>query len=264
MINQSVEKSSGSEHATKELNEVNLRNVLGSTIRILMWNTYKAGQNNWLDDFSELYAGADLVLLQDATDGASNDQFNARSNRCSWVEAGYDDKLQGELFTGVKTGCTVAAQSHTAHYGHKGNSDSSRQRHLLETHYATPASALNTADAPAQTLMVLNAHAIIDSQKNEHLDQFEELCHAISEHTGPVIVGGAFNTWCSYRFAAFQEYAQKASLFEVSLTRSNGVESSLQGMDHVFFRGMSLHAVESLPHVLSSDYSPIRATLVFD
>lgn len=221
-----------------------------------MWNTHNASRSHWLEDLSGLCVDKDLVLLQSVSAVTAEVQMSDENILCEWVLSAYDQQPDCAVAAGVKTGCTVASLKQVEHYVDHSEANANSLRVLLETHYA-----LGSSD---QTLMVLNIHATPEVPASQFLDQFEQLCQCIDHHTGPVILGGDFDTWSPDRLAVFQQYATQASLFEASMTRQGSDAQVTKHLDHVFFRGMSLRSVESLSDIQTSDYSPITATLVVD
>jgi len=229
---------------------------IGSSIRLLVWNIYKAKRTNWLDDFTELCEQKDLVLLQEAVINAPSDHYFNTSDRYEWLMASSHQNPQTGVITGVKTGCVAQIQRQLVHRSRSTEPFVNTQKLLLETHYAIAGSN--------KTLMVLNMHAINFVRVNKYLDQLDQLRQALAAHDGPIILGGDFNTWSPNRLALFQEHAEQANLVEANMTRRTKMVHLNQHLDHVFYRGVSLRSVEALQHVRSSDHSPIAATFTVE
>lgn len=253
MISQSVEQSNEDQDGD-QLSESSQRNRLGSTLSALIWNTYSANQRHWCKDFNELSGDNNLVLLQSVSVQTTDPQLDAVSTISEWAVAVSEQSVDGDALAGVKTGCTVASNKQIQHVLQQSEVDKGSSGVLLETHYALGTSS--------QTLMVLNMLATDGLPVSQCLEQFEQLCHCIEQHNGPIIVGGCFDSWSTDRLAKFQQYAAKAALFEASMTRQGSVERLTKHLDHVFFRGMSLQSVESMPQMQSTDYSPIIAKFI--
>ncbi len=229
---------------------------IGSTIRLLVWNIYKAKRANWLEDFTRLCEEKDLVLLQEAVINAPSDHYFNTSNRYEWLMASSHQNPQTGVITGVKTGCVAKIQRQLVHRSRSTEPVVNTQKLLLETHYSIAGSDKN--------LMVVNMHAINFVRVSKYRDQLDQLRQVLAGHDGPVIMGGDFNTWSQSRLALFREHAQEANLIEANMTRQSKMMHLNQHLDHVFYRGVSLSSVEALQDVRSSDHSPIAATFVAD
>ena len=255
MISPLIEASSNQQPSDRP-NQPGQQGALGSTLRMLMWNTRKTTPRNWRDDVGSLCVDKELVLLQNVAADIADTQIGRMGTHCEWVASGSDQPAEGDVVDGVKTGCVSAACQQIDHYADQREAHSNSSRVLLETHYALGTSS--------QTLMVVNIHASTDASTCEFLDQLEQLCSCIDHHTGPIIVGGSFDTWSPDRLAIFQQYAEQALLFEASMTRQGSDVLMTQHLDYVFYREMSLRSVESLPQLQIAGYSPITATFVVD
>jgi len=230
--------------------------VLGPSIRLLVWNIYKAKRSNWLADFNTLVDNRDLVLLQEAVVNAPSDTLFGSSERCQWIMACSHQHPGTGVITGVKTGCIAALEKQCVYRSRHTEPVVNTQKLLLETHYKLVDSV--------NTLMVLNMHAINFVGVKKYIDQLEQLSDALSRHHGPVILAGDFNTWSPKRLAHFQQRAERADLIEASMSRRSKVAHLHQHLDHVFYRGLCLTSVESLQHIASSDHSPISATFMLE
>jgi len=225
---------------------------LDTVIRCLVWNIYKARKSNWQQDFDELSADRDLVLLQEAVTNAPTDRVFDTCRRYEWVMAGSHQHPVSGIVTGVKTGCISRSERRVVHRSNFSEPLVKTQKLLLETHYALA--------NKQETLMVLNMHAINFVRVVKYVDQLEQLSAALATHSGPVILAGDFNTWNPKRLKHFKSVASNAGLIEASMIRRSKIQHLNQHLDHVFYRGLSLRSVESLPYISSSDHSPITAT----
>ncbi len=225
---------------------------LDSVIRCLVWNIYKARRLNWRNDFNDLCADRDLVLLQEAVVNAPTDSVFDLCERYEWIMAGSHQHPVNGVVTGVKTGCIAKAASREVYRSNYSEPVVKTQKQLLETHYALANSN--------STLMVLNMHAINFVSVMKYVDQLDQLSTALASHCGPVILAGDFNTWNPKRLAHFKSVACNARLSEANMTRCSKIKHFHQHLDHVFYRGLSLRSVQSLQHISSSDHAPITAT----
>ncbi len=226
--------------------------ALGPVIRCLVWNIFKAKRSHWLADFKALTADRDLVCFQEAVVNAPSDDAFASSQRFEWVMAGSHEHPQSGVVTGVKTGCVTKPLKQTVHRSNYSEPVLKTQKLLLETHYAITDST--------HSLMVLNMHAINFVSVKKFVDQLDQLSMALGYHDGPILLAGDFNTWSPKRLSHFIAMATDAGLTEAGMQRRVKMRHLNAHLDHVFYRGLSLMAVESLEHVTSSDHAPITAS----
>ena len=226
--------------------------ALGPVIRCLLWNILKARRDNWLNDFSDLSADRDLIMLQEAVYNAPTDSLFKQSSRFEWVMARSFRHPINQIEHGVKTGS--ASQSIERHFFLSPHAEPvlNTQKLLLTTTYA-----LQRSD---EHLLVLNMHAINFVGVRKYIEQLDQLEAALQAHSGPVILGGDFNTWSPSRLSHFFGVAANAGLIEASMQRQSKMAHMNQHLDHLFYRGLFLRAVESLGYFSSSDHAPITAT----
>lgn len=229
--------------------------ALGPVVRCLLWNILKARRSRWLDDFSHLIADRDLVILQEAVFNAPSDPVFTTSQRFEWVMArSFKDPISQKEH-GIKTGCTACSVERHFYMSPHAEPVMQTQKLLLTTLYP-----LKGSD---EQLLVLNMHAINFVSVKKYVQQLGQLSDALAQHSGPVILGGDFNTWAPARLAHFLEVTGKAGLEEATMQRRSRVSHMNQHLDHLFYRGLKLRAVESLADYSSSDHAPITATFEY-
>ena len=226
--------------------------VLQPVIRCLVWNILKAKRASWNTDFTQLIADRDLVLLQEAVLNAPSDSLFKSSNRFEWVMARSFRHPRTKVEHGVKTGCVATASERHFYLSPHAEPVLQTQKLLLTTLYPL--------QGESNQLLVLNMHAINFVSVQKYLEQLDQLSAALAPHNGPVILAGDFNTWNPARLGHFQSIAKQAGLVEAAMQRQSKLTHMNQHLDHVFFRGLTLRSVESLPHYASSDHAPITAT----
>lgn len=230
--------------------------ALGPTIRCLVWNILKAKRTRWVEDFRQLSADRDLVLLQEAVANAPTDAEFDSSLRFGWIMARSFRDKRSQVEHGIKTGCVADALE--SHYYLSPHSEplSQTQKLLLATTYRL--------EKRTEHLLVLNMHAINFVGVQKYVDQLDQLSAVLSAHTGPVILAGDFNTWNPTRLRCFMEVATQAGLTEACMERKSRLAHMNRHLDHVFYRGLQLRVVDSLMHYHSSDHAPITATFVVE
>jgi len=226
--------------------------ALGPVIRCLVWNILKAKRAHWADDFGDLIADRDLVLLQEAVLRAPSDTLFSRSTRLEWIMArSFRDPRSG-VEHGIKTGCVAAAQQRDFHLSPYSEPVSNTRKLLLVTRYALR--------GERATLLVLNMHAINFVTLVKYAGQLEQLRRELAAHDGPVLLAGDFNTWSPARLERFVAVTAEAGLHEAAMSRSRRLAHLNSHLDHVFYRGLRLRGVAALERVRSSDHAPITAT----
>ncbi|ASJ74419.1 endonuclease/exonuclease/phosphatase family protein [Granulosicoccus antarcticus] len=226
--------------------------VLGPFIRCLVWNILKAKRPSWSVDFQALIADRDLALLQEAVFNAPSDALFTENERLGWIMARSFRHPRTHVEHGVKTGCVVTPLEQHFYLSPHSEPVSQTQKLLLTTLYPL--------EGEDECLLVLNMHAINFVSVHKYVEQLDQLRVALQPHSGPVILAGDFNTWNPSRLSLFQEVAANAGLTEAVMQRQSRLAHLNQHLDHVFYRGLELHSVESLKNYNSSDHAPITAT----
>lgn len=225
---------------------------LGPDIHCLLWNILKAKRSNWVDDFAQLTADRDVVMLQEAVFNAPSDHLFHGSERFEWVMA---RSFRGPISLvehGVKTGSICKAVERHFYLSPHSEPLLQTQKLLLATVYPLASSE--------EHLLVLNMHAINFVSVRKYVEQLDQLGAALALHDGPVILGGDFNTWNPARLAHFKGVASNAGLQEAAMERQSKLAHMNQHLDHLFYRGLQLGSVKSLSNYSSSDHAPIVAT----
>jgi len=225
---------------------------MGPVIRVLLWNILKARRTNWSTDFKQLSADRDLVLLQEAVLNAPTDTLFSQHKRFEWVMARSFRHPRTAVEHGVKTGAVTTYIDKQFYLSPHSEPLLQTQKLLLTTRYPL-------CDTSA-TLLVLNMHAINFVSIHKYTEQLDQLQVALAGHSGPVILGGDFNTWNPARLGRFFEVAQQADLSEAAMERRSKLAHMNQHLDHLFYRGLTLQSVESISSYRSSDHAPIVAS----
>ncbi|HEY5654492.1 MAG TPA: endonuclease/exonuclease/phosphatase family protein [Woeseiaceae bacterium] len=218
-----------------------------NNIRLLSWNTQKAGRSRWQTDFTTISQDRNLVLLQEAVP--------------TRLELGHYSPMPFVSF----------APGFSSPYGQSGVATLSSVRPLTQCHLEYREPWLRTTKATnvteygltgsGETLAVINIHAINFSLGTDTFSrQLGQIAELLAVHKGPVIVSGDFNTWNQGRLDEVQQLALTSGL--QSLRIPNDQRSLFFGkhVDHVFMRGLQTVAART-PTVHSSDHNPITAVL---
>lgn len=227
--------------------------ALPPRFRTVVWNTLKARRDNWSAQFEDLLSGRHLALLQEAwltpkADGMHADLLHTEWEwllAVSWVD-------RGGAQTGVATGSPVVSSCTDA-------LRSPDREPLLRT----PKTALVTCYPIGDTtLLVVNVHAVNAVGLKAQKRQLDDLEQHIRAHTGPVLLGGDFNTQTAKKLRQLRALASRNDLREVELDTSDAQRSAVFGnpLDHVFVRGLTVHHAAVLG-VQTSDHNPLLLDL---
>lgn len=218
-----------------------------SNIRLVNWNVQKTRQPNWKNDYRLLADDRDLVLIQEAS--LRENTINDMDASKHWSFApGYrsDDQISGVLtLSRIKplTQCSFVTLEP-----------------VIRTPKATSITqyALSASDA---TLVVVNVHAVNFSLGlGAFRAQFAQIADALSEHRGPLILSGDFNTWRTRRMQIVDALAESLDLTPILFEEDHRVRVFGKTLDHIYTRGLSAISADVSP-VTTSDHNPMSATL---
>lgn len=220
---------------------------LNQKLNVLVWNIEKAGNPGWDADLNSLGVNSDLVLIQEAS-----------------MQAGIVGALPQSLYQAFAAGYTTEEQA-------TGVLTLSSVEPSLQCNFTawepwlgTP-KATNITEYPItglkQRLLVINLHAVNFSMGLEEFDaQVHALDSLLSQHLGPLIVAGDFNTWSSNRTKSLETFMLSHQLSPVSFSPDQRTRFWDMPLDHVYLRGLNLLAASAI-EVESSDHNPLMITV---
>jgi endonuclease/exonuclease/phosphatase (EEP) superfamily protein YafD len=215
------------------------------------WNVFKVARSGALTDIADLCADSDLVLLQEAVLHGSQPHPLHLSSGLEWMMAQMLGHARRGLTTGPKTGCR--APSLDSRFVRSPD---------VEPIVGTPKAALMTRYPMAGgVLTVVNVHAVNFVPLASFARQIAQVVALIGHETGPLLVGGDFNTWNPSRARLLMQAMTAAGLTRVPVTAPRRWRHLGQQLDHVFLRGLTLIEARPLPHIVSSDHIPLRIEL---
>ncbi len=110
----------------------------------------------------------------------------------------------------------------------------------------------------AETLLVLNIHAINFRETARYNKDMERFLSLIQAHKGPMIIAGDFNAWSKKRMKKLQVLKEKLFLEMVPFNESHGVKSFLGNhLDFIFYRGLELLEYKVDKNHGISDHNPL-------
>jgi endonuclease/exonuclease/phosphatase (EEP) superfamily protein YafD len=218
-----------------------------NNIRLVNWNIQKEIEKNWKIDYDSVATEKDLVLIQEAS--LRSETINDMDGTKHWSFApGY--RTPGEI-TGVLTLSSIRPLTQCSFVN-------------LEPVFRTPKATNITQYAltnTEKTLVVVNVHAVNFSLGvGAFREQFAQISDTLSEHTGPVILSGDFNTWGARRMAIIEKMALGLELDPLQFDDDHRVRVMGRAIDHIYVRGLIV--VETATHaVIASDHNPMSVTL---
>lgn len=214
-------------------------------ISLLNWNIYKGKRDNWDTDLHQFIEERDIVTIQEAH---LNNRLKSILHRhqFQWtLNAAFH--LNKEP-SGVMTASRVPALNTCG------------MRHV-EPLIRTPKTTLISyypISGHDQTLLVANIHGINFTLGTwTYKKQIKQLFEVVSQHQGPVIIAGDFNTWSQARMHLITSHASSAGLASLDYTNHNRTHVFGNALDHVFFKGLKPVDHHSW-HVITSDHNPTR------
>jgi endonuclease/exonuclease/phosphatase (EEP) superfamily protein YafD len=236
---QTMPKPTGASRANKRLNPEN--------ISLLNWNIYKGNEEGWQKDLSSFSERHELMTIQEAT---LDEQYLAllQDYNFGWtLNAAYH-------FNGVTAGVMNIA---------KADSIYSCGFNVSEPIIRIPKSALISyyaIDGRDEKLLVANIHGInFTFGLGAYTEQLTMLYDALSQHEGPIILAGDFNSWSEERLNEVDKLVARLSLSKLEYQINNKTHVFGNAIDHVFYRQLEL-LDKQVVQVSSSDHNPISVS----
>ena len=216
--------------------------------RLTTWNIHKEADHGWEQDLARFARANDVILIQEAALLPSlSTLFSGAGLR--WVMA--SSFLYDTQDIGVITASRVSPVA------------SCIQR-AVEPYLGIPKSAVISwlpLAGSVQTVAVINIHAInFDLALAGYRAQLTALANVLSQHSGPIIFAGDFNTWSDAREATVAEVLSPLGLNEVKLPSDERSVFFGRHLDHIYVRGLHYAEARAIA-VRSSDHNPVTVTL---
>lgn len=212
---------------------------------LLVWNIYKGAKENLYFDLKNLLASSDISLLQEIMLYKTEaDDFYKDYSHFEW-------NFALSFFNGDREATGVSNVSRFKSY----ESKIYRSNHT-EPVINTPKMSIVQKfkiNGAQKKLMVINIHGINFVQNKKFYAQLEPLLKEIENHSGPIIFAGDFNTHNHWRNKYLNKKLEDHGLERLKLDGDKRV----MALDHVFVKGVSVHASVLRSDVESSDHAPI-------
>ena len=215
--------------------------------RMLNWNSYKGSNKIWQEDLERLSSLSDLVVLQEGylTDDLQ-DLLNKKQYNWDIAKAfAYND-----IYTGVLTASRIKPDFLCSFRAPEPLSGIPKT--VLITRYP-----LSGTD---EYLVIANIHMINFSlDPSDYRAQLKKTAEVISQHRGPLIITGDFNSWNTERMKILADIMQELGAQEVVFDTDHRATFMGQRVDHIFYR--KLVPLEALTEkVRTSDHNPMLVT----
>ncbi|MCG9596644.1 endonuclease/exonuclease/phosphatase family protein [Vibrio sp. Isolate25] len=216
-------------------------------LKVLVWNIYKQNRSHWRQELTQYTQDKQLVLLQEAS---------MSPELKGWIQESGWYGNQVDAFKAFKYSAGVLNLS--AHTPLKACAYTE-----LEPWLRLPKSAIYATYplSNGQLLAVVNIHAVnFTYGTKEYQNQLGTLVTELTQHTGPIVIGGDFNSWSEQRLKVMKQVLDALEMEEASYEPDNRTQF-MTGLplDHVFYRGLTLIKAEA-PESDASDHNPIEVT----
>ncbi|MBE9519698.1 MAG: endonuclease/exonuclease/phosphatase family protein [Proteobacteria bacterium] len=228
--------------APQQIDELNSR-----SFRVLNWNSYKGSKKGWQEDFERLTSQSDLVVLQEGyLTGDLQELLNKK--QYSW------DIAKAFTYHDIDTGVLTASRV---------KPDFLCSFRVPEPLSGIPKTVLITRyplSGTDESLLVANIHMVNFSlDLSAYRAQLEKTVEVVSQHRGPLIIAGDFNSWNTERLRILTDIMQELGARAVTFETDHRVRFMGQLVDHIFYR--KLVPLEALTEkVTTSDHNPMLVT----
>lgn len=216
-------------------------------IVLYSWNIYKQKLENSIPELSYMLDKADIVLLQEARESETlMSMITSNEFKAIHVVAFKD----GYYANGVMTISKIPPVSYTA-------------QKYSEPWIRFPKSGLISTYplSNGQHLMVANFHAVNFSLGlKDFIRQLRTIFDILQKHSGPIVLGGDFNTWRKSRYLYIKRMIRELNLKEIDYPIDQRTKVMGKILDHIFIRGLQIKEAKTYD-ISASDHNPIRLKL---
>ena len=231
-------------------NQAHLHELNSSEIRLVNWNIQKGGDPDWTTDLESVMGEPDLMVFQEAAVESSD-----------WDTVGnthYQSFAPGFRTLRSMTGVmTLSAAEPLA------QCKLVSREPWLGSQKATVITEYGLTDTD-RTLLVVNIHAInFTFGTRDFEEQIRRALEAVSDHEGPILLSGDFNTWHMGRMEKLQKMLDPRGFVALEYDVDHRKRAFGQALDHIYVRGLQpIEATTSL--VATSDHNPMSVRLRLD
>nr|WP_314170482.1 endonuclease/exonuclease/phosphatase family protein [uncultured Aggregatibacter sp.] len=219
------------------------REITQKTFRLLVWNLHKGQDAGWQQALNRLAQGRDLLLLQEVLNTQElATQYSSR----------FPTALYASAFAYLQQQSGVEILSQFAPRFYCAGSKSEPWIRIPKV-----GAAMSLPLPHGQALLLVNVHLInFEINPTSYEEQLRTLMQLVSQHQGPLVLSGDFNSWNGYRAQIIRKVINEFGLEEVSFEQDHRLRFLGNPLDHVFVRGLNvLHATTEPTE--SSDHAPL-------
>ena len=219
------------------------REITQKTFRLLVWNLHKGQDAGWQQALNRLAQGRDLLLLQEVL----NTQELAAQYSSRFATA-----LYASAFAYLQQQSGVEILSQFAPHFYCAGAKSEPWIRIPKV-----GAAMSLPLSNGQALLLVNVHLInFEINPTTYEEQLRTLMQLVSQHQGPLVLSGDFNSWNGYRAQIIQKVINEFGLEEVSFEQDHRLRFLGNPLDHIFVRGLNVLNATTEP-TESSDHAPL-------
>ena len=217
--------------------------ITQKTFRLLIWNLHKGQDAGWQQALNRLAQGRDLLLLQEVLNTQElAAQYSSR----------FPTALYASAFAYLQQQSGVEILSQFAPHFYCAGAKSEPWIRIPKV-----GAAMSLPLSNGQALLLVNVHLInFEMYPTAYEEQLRTLMQLVSQHQGPLVLSGDFNSWNGYRMRIIRKLITEFGLVEVPFAQDHRLRFLGNPLDHVFVRGLNvLHATTEPTE--SSDHAPL-------
>ena len=219
------------------------REITQKTFRLLVWNLHKGQDAGWQQALNRLAQGRDLLLLQEVL----NTQELATQYSSPFPTA-----LYASAFAYLQQQSGVEILSQFAPHFYCAGAKSEPWIRIPKV-----GAAMSLPLSNGQALLLVNVHLInFEINPTTYEEQLRTLMQLVSQHQGPLVLSGDFNSWNGYRAQIIRKVINEFGLEEVSFEQDHRLRFLGNPLDHIFVRGLNVLNATTEP-TESSDHAPL-------
>nr|WP_314401199.1 endonuclease/exonuclease/phosphatase family protein [uncultured Aggregatibacter sp.] len=219
------------------------REITQKTFRLLVWNLHKGQDAGWQQALNRLAQGRDLLLLQEVLNTQElATQYSSR----------FPTALYASAFAYLQQQSGVEILSQFAPHFYCAGAKSEPWIRIPKV-----GAAMSLPLSNGQALLLVNVHLInFEINPTTYEEQLRTLMQLVSQHQGPLVLSGDFNSWNGYRAQIIQKVINEFGLEEVSFEQDHRLRFLGNPLDHIFVRGLNVLNATTEP-TESSDHAPL-------
>ena len=220
-----------------------LPEITQKIFRVLVWNLHKGQDAGWQQALNRLAQGRDLLLLQEV--------LNTQELAAQYSSL-FPTALYASAFAYLQRQSGIEILSQFAPHFYCAGAKSEPWIRIPKV-----GAAMSLPLPHGQALLLVNVHLInFEINPTTYEAQLRTLMQLVSQHQGPLVLSGDFNSWNGYRAQIIQKVINEFGLEEVSFEQDHRLRFLGNPLDHVFVRGLNVLNATTEP-TESSDHAPL-------